>query len=190
MELINDFLSWLWARHHNQLSWYIRPLFLLPFCYFAYRRSVWGIVVILLVFPTSLFWFLARVWKDTLRGNATSWSRAALSPGLPLCCWWSGSSSRWRLRSGSAAGWGPGGDQRGHAAQGDLERHVRGRSRVGFVGAISILPGGHRRGHPAGSALVDSLGPAGAWCYSSIPPRCTLSCHSRCSWRGVVPLWL
>ena len=59
MELLNDFLSWVWARHHNELSWYVRPLFLLPFCYFAYRRSVWGIVATLLVFPTSLFWFPA-----------------------------------------------------------------------------------------------------------------------------------
>jgi len=59
MELLNDFLSWVWARHHNELSWYVRPLFLLPFCFFAYRRSVWGIVVTLLIFPTSLFWFPA-----------------------------------------------------------------------------------------------------------------------------------
>jgi hypothetical protein len=57
MELLNDFLSWGWARHHNELSWYVRPLLLLPFCYFAYRRSVWGIVVTLLILPTSLFWF-------------------------------------------------------------------------------------------------------------------------------------
>jgi hypothetical protein len=34
-----------WARHHNVLSWCIRPLFLLPFCYFAYERSLWGIVL-------------------------------------------------------------------------------------------------------------------------------------------------
>jgi hypothetical protein len=59
VDLLNDFLSWVWARHHNELSWYVRPLFLLPFCYFAYRRSVWGIAVTLLVFPTSLFWFPA-----------------------------------------------------------------------------------------------------------------------------------
>ena len=37
----------------------LQALFLLPFCYFAYRRSVWGIVVTLLIFPTSLFWFPA-----------------------------------------------------------------------------------------------------------------------------------
>jgi hypothetical protein len=36
-----------------------QALFLLPFCFFAYRRSAWGIVATLLVFPTSLFWFPA-----------------------------------------------------------------------------------------------------------------------------------
>ena len=25
MELLSDFLAWAWARHHNVLSWYIRP---------------------------------------------------------------------------------------------------------------------------------------------------------------------
>ena len=52
MELLNDFLSWVWARHHNELSWYVRPLFLLPFCFFAYRRSLPGI----LVNPLALIW--------------------------------------------------------------------------------------------------------------------------------------
>src|SRR5215217_3294099 len=34
-----EFAAWAWDRHHNVLSWYIRPLFLLPFCYFAYKRN-------------------------------------------------------------------------------------------------------------------------------------------------------
>ncbi len=57
MELLDAFLSWAWARHHNVLSWYIRPLLLLPFCYFAYRRSVKGIALTLLALATSMFWF-------------------------------------------------------------------------------------------------------------------------------------
>ena len=57
MELLDAFLSWAWARHHNILSWYIRPLFLLPFCYFTYKRSVKGIALILLALATSMFWF-------------------------------------------------------------------------------------------------------------------------------------
>ena len=54
-----EFAAWAWARHHNVLSWYIRPLFLLPFCYFAYRRSLWGIVLTVVALATSMFWFPA-----------------------------------------------------------------------------------------------------------------------------------
>ena len=42
-ELLVDVVEWAWDRHHNVLSWYIRPLFLLPFAWFAYRRSPGGI---------------------------------------------------------------------------------------------------------------------------------------------------
>ena len=55
----DEFVSWAWARHHNVLSWYIRHLFFLPFCYFAYRRSLFGIVLTLLALATSMFWFPA-----------------------------------------------------------------------------------------------------------------------------------
>jgi hypothetical protein len=55
----NEFVAWAWARHHNVLSWYVRPLFLLPFCFFAYRRSLLGIVLTLLALVTSMFWFPA-----------------------------------------------------------------------------------------------------------------------------------
>ncbi len=53
----DEFVAWAWARHHNILSWYVRPLFLLPFCYFAYRRSLLGLVITLLALVTSMFWF-------------------------------------------------------------------------------------------------------------------------------------
>ena len=59
MDILNNFLSWAWERHHNVLSWYIRPLFLLPFCYFAYKRSVAGILLTLFALATSMFWFPA-----------------------------------------------------------------------------------------------------------------------------------
>lgn len=59
MDWLNDFLMWAWARHHNVLSWYIRPLFLIPFCYFAYKRSWKGIVFTLIALATSMFWFPA-----------------------------------------------------------------------------------------------------------------------------------
>lgn len=53
----NDFFSWAWARHHNILSWYIRPLFLIPFCYFAYRRTWAGISLTIFLLASSMFWF-------------------------------------------------------------------------------------------------------------------------------------
>ena len=81
MEIINDFLSWVWARHHNELSWYVRPLFLLPFCYFAYRRSVWGIVATLLIFPTSLFWFPAPENPIPRVEGYLAWERQFLTEG-------------------------------------------------------------------------------------------------------------
>ena len=81
MELLDDFLSWVWDRHHNELSWYARPLFLLPFCYFAYRRSVWGIVVTLLVFPTSLFWFPAPENPSPRVEGYLAWERQFLTEG-------------------------------------------------------------------------------------------------------------
>jgi uncharacterized membrane protein len=81
MELLSDFLSWVWARHHNELSWYVRPLFLLPFCYFAYRRSVWGIVLTLLIFPTSLFWFPAPENPSPRVEGYLVWERQFLLEG-------------------------------------------------------------------------------------------------------------
>jgi hypothetical protein len=54
-----DLVAWAWDRHHNVLSWYIRPLFLLPFAWFAYRRSPWGIALTLVALVTSMAWFPA-----------------------------------------------------------------------------------------------------------------------------------
>ena len=56
---LDGFLLWTWERHHNVLSWYIRPLFLLPLAYFSYRRSLSGIVLTLVALATSMFWFPA-----------------------------------------------------------------------------------------------------------------------------------
>jgi hypothetical protein len=59
MGSIDEFLSWAWERHHNVLSWYIRPLFFLPFCFFAYKRSLSGMILTLVALATSMFWFPA-----------------------------------------------------------------------------------------------------------------------------------
>jgi hypothetical protein len=81
----DEFVAWAWERHHNVLSWYIRPLFLLPFCYFAYKRSLWGIMLTLLALATSMFWFPApqhsspavnemlEAEKEYLTANWTLW---------------------------------------------------------------------------------------------------------------------
>jgi hypothetical protein len=49
--------DWAFARHQNQLSWYIRPLFLIPFCWFSYRRSLAGIFGTIFLLATSMIWF-------------------------------------------------------------------------------------------------------------------------------------
>lgn len=64
MEFLTDFLAWAWMRHHNVLSWYIRPLFILPFIFFAYKRSWKGLVLTVIALFTSMFWFSAPAAVD------------------------------------------------------------------------------------------------------------------------------
>jgi hypothetical protein len=52
-----SFFDWAYERHQNLLSWYIRPLFIIPFCYFAYKRSWAGIMGTMFMVLTSMFWF-------------------------------------------------------------------------------------------------------------------------------------
>ena len=61
-----EFVAWAWERHHNVLSWYIRPLFFLPFCYFAYKRSLSGMILTLVALATSMFWFPAPERSDPM----------------------------------------------------------------------------------------------------------------------------
>jgi hypothetical protein len=75
METLQEVLAWVWARHHNELSWYVRPLFILPFCYFAYRRSIRGILLTLLLLPTSLFWFPAPAQPSPRVIEYLAWER-------------------------------------------------------------------------------------------------------------------
>src|SRR5215203_2703160 len=63
---LDEFGAWAWERHHNVLSWYIRPLFFLPFCYFAYKRSLFGMVLTLVALATSMFWFPAPEQSDPM----------------------------------------------------------------------------------------------------------------------------
>ncbi len=66
MDFLNDFLAWAWARHHNVLSWYIRPLFIIPYIYFAYKRSWKGMLLTAIALLTSMFWFPAPASVDPL----------------------------------------------------------------------------------------------------------------------------
>ena len=75
METLQDFLAWVWARHNNELSWYVRPLFILPFCYFAYRHSIRGILLTVLLLPTSLFWFPAPAQPSPRVLDYLAWER-------------------------------------------------------------------------------------------------------------------
>jgi hypothetical protein len=64
MDTLSDFLNWAWARHHNPLSWYIRPFFILPICYFAYKNSIRGVLLTVVAVTSSMFWFPAPVTPD------------------------------------------------------------------------------------------------------------------------------
>lgn len=95
MEWTSEFWGWAWERHQNILSWYIRPLFLIPFIYFAYKRSLLGIVGTLAALATSMFWFPAptqpdprvveflRMEQEYLMGTWTPW-KALLGTLVPM----------------------------------------------------------------------------------------------------------
>lgn len=59
------FFDWTFARHHNVLSWYIRPMIILPLCYFAYKRNGLGISITAFLGLTSMFWFPEPTTVDT-----------------------------------------------------------------------------------------------------------------------------
>lgn len=45
-----SFFEWAFTRHQNTLSWYIRPLFIIPIVMGAYKKSIFCLF-------TSMFWF-------------------------------------------------------------------------------------------------------------------------------------
>ena len=58
------FQDWLFARHHNILSWYIRPLLLIPIMLAAWRRSWAGLMAGIFALLTSMAWFPAPAVAD------------------------------------------------------------------------------------------------------------------------------
>lgn len=95
MAVNKNFFDWTFARHHNVLSWYIRPLFIMPFCYFAYKRSGVGISITVFLLLTSMFWFpepavvneqvkgFLEIEKEYLTTNWT-FGKIALSTLVPI----------------------------------------------------------------------------------------------------------
>jgi len=94
--LTNDaFFEWAFRRHHNILSWYIRPLFIIPIVIFAYKKSLTGIFASIFALFTSMFWFPVpasvnpRVLEflafemDYLKGPWTAW-KIIISLSVPL----------------------------------------------------------------------------------------------------------
>ena len=51
------FFEWAFIRHHNILSWYIRPLFIIPIILGALKKSYAIIFVTIFCLFTSMFWF-------------------------------------------------------------------------------------------------------------------------------------
>jgi hypothetical protein len=95
VDSLQEFLSWAWARHHNPLSWYIRPLFVLPFCYFAYKKSVAGVALTVVGVLSSMFWFPApsetdpraaaflAVEREYVTGGWT-WAKTGMTALVPI----------------------------------------------------------------------------------------------------------
>ena len=53
----NIFFMWTFQRHRNILSWYIRPLFIIPIIWSAYKKRFSGISISVFGLFTSMFWF-------------------------------------------------------------------------------------------------------------------------------------
>lgn len=51
------FFEWAFIRHHNILSWYIRPLFIILIILGALKKSYAIIFVTIFCLFTSMFWF-------------------------------------------------------------------------------------------------------------------------------------
>ena len=51
------FFEWAFTRHQNTLSWYIRPLFIIPIVIGAHKKSYSVIFASIFSLFTSMFWF-------------------------------------------------------------------------------------------------------------------------------------
>lgn len=78
------FFEWAFARHQNVLSWIARPLLLLPFIFFAWRRSLNGILISILALLTSMIWFPAPAEPDPQVAAFLAMEKTRIRAGLDL----------------------------------------------------------------------------------------------------------
>lgn len=67
--------EWIWNRHQNLFSWYSRPLFIIPACYYAYKRKIGFVIGFLVLLATSLFWFAPPVEVSETVSGYLDWER-------------------------------------------------------------------------------------------------------------------
>lgn len=79
-----SFFEWAFERHQNTLSWIARPLLLLPFCLFAYLRSLPGIMASILAILTSMFWFPVPEIIDMRVAEFLAMERVRLTAGFDV----------------------------------------------------------------------------------------------------------
>ncbi len=67
--------EWIWNRHQNQFSWYSRPLFIIPACYFAYKQQLGFVIAMMALLGTSLFWFAPPTEVSETISQYLAWER-------------------------------------------------------------------------------------------------------------------
>lgn len=72
---------WIWERHQNLFSWYSRPLFVIPACYYAYRRKLHYTFGFILLMFASLFWFAAPEHVSIQVSSYLEWEKQLFFSG-------------------------------------------------------------------------------------------------------------
>lgn len=80
--MLEELLDWAFQRHLNPISWYIRPIFLLILCFFAYKRSWKGLLITFIVMTSSMVWFAAPDHIDPQMQQVLEFEKKVLSTPL------------------------------------------------------------------------------------------------------------
>jgi hypothetical protein len=76
--------NWIWDRHLNPLSWYIRPVLMIPIALAAYFRQSYLLIVSFIAFMTSMFWFNKPQQVNPLAKKALDYERNYLKSNWDL----------------------------------------------------------------------------------------------------------